>query len=206
MSRTFLVELPNGPAWDPARGLREQPLWDEHAAFVDRLHEQGAIQFAGRLADGSGAITVVEAESADALRRLFGDDPWLETGTLALGAVRGWELYLDARRNGRPPARPGSPAFVVERPVGADWVAGRGPREQPLWDEHAAYIDAIYERGAIVLAGPLVDEPGAVLVLEAENEDGARELLAGDPWIVDADILRVGRVRGWRILLDPRSP
>ena len=94
--------------------------------------------------------------------------------------------------------------FIVERPTGDAWIAGRGPRGQPLWDEHAAYMDDLYDRGAILLAGPLVDGSGAVLVMEAADEDDVRRLLAGDPWVVDADILRVGEVRAWELYLDAR--
>jgi hypothetical protein len=94
--------------------------------------------------------------------------------------------------------------FIVERPVGDAWLSGRGPREQRLWDEHAAFIDALFDAGAIVLAGPLVDGSGAVLVMEATDEHEVRRLLAEDPWIVSADILRVGEVREWRLYLDAR--
>jgi uncharacterized protein YciI len=95
--------------------------------------------------------------------------------------------------------------FIVERPVGAEWLPGRGAREQPLWDEHAAFTDALYESGAIVLAGPLVDGSGSVVVMEAADEPEVRRLLAGDPWLVDGDILRVGDVREWRLFLDSRK-
>ena len=92
--------------------------------------------------------------------------------------------------------------FVVDRPVGSEWIAGRGPREQRLWDEHAEFMDALFDAGAIVLAGPFVDGSGAVLVMEANDDREVRRLLARDPWVVDADILRVGDVREWEIFLD----
>ncbi len=102
----------------------------------------------------------------------------------------------------REPAQPG--VFIVERPTGDDWIPGRGPREQPLWDEHAQFMDALFDRGAIVLGGPLVDGSGAVLVMEATDDDDVRRQLAPDPWIVDADVLRVGEIRKWRLYLDSR--
>jgi uncharacterized protein YciI len=94
--------------------------------------------------------------------------------------------------------------FLVDRPHGTEWIAGRGPREQPLWDEHARFMDAVFDAGVIVLAGPLADGSGAVLVMEATDEREVRRLLARDPWIVDADILGVGEVREWDIFLDGR--
>ena len=95
--------------------------------------------------------------------------------------------------------------FIVERPVGAQWIPGRGAREQPLWDEHAAFTDALYEAGAIVLGGPLADGSGSVIVMEAADASEVRRLLADDPWLVDGDILRLGDVREWRLFLDSRK-
>jgi uncharacterized protein len=91
--------------------------------------------------------------------------------------------------------------FIVERPIGDAWVRGRGAREQPLWDEHATFTDALFDRGAIVLAGPLVDGTGSVVVIEAADEAEVRRMLAGDPWIADADILQVGEIREWNLFL-----
>ena len=96
------------------------------------------------------------------------------------------------------------PTFIVERPTGSAWVAGVDTREQPLWDEHAAFMDELFERGAVVLAGPLADGAGAaVSVMEAASADEVRALLAADPWVTK-DILGVGEVREWRIFLDAR--
>ena len=48
--RTFIVERPARSAWVPGRGAREQPLWDEHAEFMDALFATGVI-FARRVAE-----------------------------------------------------------------------------------------------------------------------------------------------------------
>ena len=86
---------------------------------------------------------------------------------------------------------------------GDEWERGVDTREQPLWDEHAAFMDDLFERGLVRLAGPIVDAGGEALsVMEGESEAALRELLAADPWCRDRDVLRVGRIRGWRIFLD----
>jgi hypothetical protein len=95
------------------------------------------------------------------------------------------------------------PTFLVERVPGADWVVGTDTREQPLWDEHAAFMDDLFARGLVRLGGPIAGAGGeALAVMEGESEAALRELLAADPWCRDADILRVGRVREWRLFLD----
>jgi uncharacterized protein YciI len=98
------------------------------------------------------------------------------------------------------------PTFLVDRSPGADWVHGIDTREQRLWDEHAAFMDDVYERGHVVLAGPIMGGAGeAVLVMEAGSEESIRELFADDPWCRDADILGVGRIREWRLFFDARG-
>jgi len=98
------------------------------------------------------------------------------------------------------------PTFLVERSPGAEWLPDLDTREQPLWDEHAAFMDDVFGRGLVVLAGPFVDGGGdAALVMEAASEAAIRDVFAADPWCRDRDILRVGRIRGWRIFLDARD-
>ena len=55
--------------------------------------------------------------------------------------------------------------FVVDRPAGSEWLPGKGAREQPLWPEHAAFMDDLFERGLIALGGPFLDGSGAMVVL-----------------------------------------
>jgi uncharacterized protein YciI len=98
------------------------------------------------------------------------------------------------------------PTFIVERPAGVEWLPGVGAREQPLWDEHAVFMDDLFERGYVVLGGPLEDGSGAVVVVEADTEDDVRSLLAGDPWCSGGrDIQGVGRIRAWQIFLGART-
>jgi uncharacterized protein YciI len=95
------------------------------------------------------------------------------------------------------------PTFLVERTPGSDWVAGVDTREQPLWDEHAAFMDDLFERGLVRIAGPIAGGAGeALTVMDGESEEALRQLLAGDPWCADQDLLRVGRIREWRVFLD----
>ena len=96
--------------------------------------------------------------------------------------------------------------FVVDRPAGVEWVAGKGAREQPLWDEHAAFMDDLFERRVIALGGPFLDDSGAMLVMRVTDESEARALLEPDPWCSNGrDIQGIGRIRPWTIFLDSRG-
>ncbi|HYH13352.1 MAG TPA: YciI family protein [Thermomicrobiales bacterium] len=80
----------------------------------------------------------------------------------------------------------------------------KGPREQPYWDEHARFIDRLVDAGFIVMGGPLVDEGGALLIVDAPSEDDVRGTLRDDPWYVHG-ILDLVAVMQWEIFVDRRS-
>jgi uncharacterized protein YciI len=90
--------------------------------------------------------------------------------------------------------------LVVEHRSGPEWKAGRPLEEQSGWQSHAAFMDALVERGLIVLGGPLADEFRVVLVFEAESEEAVRAALEPDPWIPSH--LSVGSIEPWTIRLD----
>jgi uncharacterized protein YciI len=90
----FAVIRESGPAWDRSRAMREQDAWDEHAAFMDGLADDGFIVLGGPLGDGSRALHIVEAESEQAARGRFADDPWSRMGVLRVASVEPWEVLL----------------------------------------------------------------------------------------------------------------
>jgi uncharacterized protein YciI len=99
MSGYFLIRQARGPQWDASCGRREQPGWNEHAAFIDRLGEDGRILLAGPVGDvdGEHAVLVVQAVSEGDALALFADDPWLDT-VLQIESVEPWTLWIGADR------------------------------------------------------------------------------------------------------------
>jgi hypothetical protein len=93
----FLVILSQtGPEWDAARPLEEQSGWDEHAAFMDGLVENGFVVLGGPLPNRRVAHAV-EAESEDSVRATWARDPWSDTHLL-VESVEPWTIRLDGRR------------------------------------------------------------------------------------------------------------
>jgi uncharacterized protein YciI len=86
---------------------------------------------------------------------------------------------------------------------GPAWVAGRPTREQPYWDEHAAFIDGLTAEDRIMLAGPFADWTGALQILRGEVST-VEQFLAADPWIVKG-VFAPPRVRPWLIWVDERT-
>ncbi len=97
MADYYLVKLARGPAWDHARGRREQDGWDEHAAFMDALTEEGVIVLGGPVGDVDGEHTlhVVDMESEAAIRARLADDPWADD-LLTIESVEPWWVWLRA--------------------------------------------------------------------------------------------------------------
>ncbi len=91
--------MEHGGPWDWSRGLREQEGWDEHAAFMDALVEDGFVVLGGPL-DEKEVLLVVDADDEESVRARFAVDPWVENGMLAIAAVRPWTVLLEGRLGG----------------------------------------------------------------------------------------------------------
>ena len=72
--------------------------------------------------------------------------------------------------------------FLVFRNPGPSWVPGLSSRQQPLWEEHAHFMDRLFEQGRIVLGGPYADSSRVLLVVQARDAAEASDLFRGDPW------------------------
>jgi uncharacterized protein len=94
--------------------------------------------------------------------------------------------------------------FVAISSAGPARDFSKGTREQPFWDEHAAYVDQLVAEGFILMGGPLVDEGGSLLIFNAEDENEVREKLKNDPWMING-ILKLESVKRWQIFIDNRK-
>jgi len=94
----YAVRLVHGPGWDPSRPIRKQDGWDEHAAFMDGLVDDGFLILGGPVGDGEQTLHVVEADGEDDARTRLARDPWASAGLLRVGTIEPWALWLDSRR------------------------------------------------------------------------------------------------------------
>ena len=95
--RLFVVVREAGPRWDPARPLREQAAWHEHAAFMDSLVEEGFILLGGPLEGDREVLHVVDAPSEEAIHERLADDNWTQNRMLETVSVERWTILLDGR-------------------------------------------------------------------------------------------------------------
>ena len=98
MKNTFVVISSAGPNRDLSKGTREQPFWDEHAEFIDRLVGEGSILMGGPLVDEGGSLLIFNAEDEIEVREKLKNDPWSEHGNLKLESVKRWQIFIDVRK------------------------------------------------------------------------------------------------------------
>ncbi len=73
-------------------------------------------------------------------------------------------------------------------------------RRAPYREQHLAHAKAAYERGEIVMAGPLTDPvDGAVLICKGDSPAVAEEFARQDPY-VKAGLITEWRVRSWKVV------
>lgn len=99
------------------------------------------------------------------------------------------------------------PVFAVTTAKGANWDHARDIRQQPLWEQHAAFADQLTDSGVIIIGGPIASEDGediALLAVEAADEETLRSIFDADPWTVHK-VFRIKNVRSWALWLDGKS-
>ncbi|WP_203818247.1 YciI family protein [Paractinoplanes ferrugineus] len=50
-------------------------------------------------------------------------------------------------------------------------------------DEHLAFLDGLAKQGKLVIAGRQTPPVGGLVMIDAETEEEARELMSGDPYL-----------------------
>jgi uncharacterized protein YciI len=98
MKKTFVTISSAGPNRDPSKATGEQPLWDQHATFIDQLVAEGFILMGGPLVDEGGAMLIVSADDEDEVLEKLKNDPWFERDILKLESVKRWEIFIDERK------------------------------------------------------------------------------------------------------------
>jgi uncharacterized protein YciI len=91
----WVIRVQRGGPWDWSRGMREQDGWDEHAAYMDGIFDEGWLLLAGPLEGDRHTMWVVEAESEEEIRRRMQEDPWSKNGMLAPVSIERWDIVMD---------------------------------------------------------------------------------------------------------------
>jgi uncharacterized protein YciI len=92
----YAVLRERGENWDARLPMRQQELWDEHAAFMNALVDDGFVVLGGPLGGGEKILLIIDAESEQAIEARLADDPWTPLGLLRIAKVERWEILLSA--------------------------------------------------------------------------------------------------------------
>lgn len=93
----FAVRVERGGPWDWSRGLREQDGFDEHAAFMDALVDEGFIVLGGPLEGDREILHAICAGSEQEIRDRLAHDNWSKNGMLTIKTIEPWTILLDGR-------------------------------------------------------------------------------------------------------------
>ena len=94
----YAVLRERGENWDARLPMRQQEQWEEHAAFMDALADDGFVVLGGPLGDGEKILLIIAAESEQAIEARLADDPWTPLGLLRIAKVERWEILLNASK------------------------------------------------------------------------------------------------------------
>ena len=83
-----------GPGWNPSLRRRQQEKWDEHAAFMDGLVEEGFVVLGGPVGNGDEVLLIVRAGSDREIEARLAADPWLPMEILRIAKIERWEILL----------------------------------------------------------------------------------------------------------------
>jgi uncharacterized protein YciI len=86
----FVVIREIGPGWDPAKPLRAQAAWDEHADFINALAAENIVLLGGALGGGGSFLLLVNAGSEAEIRRRLQEDPWTRMELLRIRSIEPW--------------------------------------------------------------------------------------------------------------------
>jgi uncharacterized protein YciI len=88
--------------------------------------------------------------------------------------------------------------FMVMRRYGLPYAPGRPLEEQPDWEAHRAFMNALEAEELVRLGGPLQEREDVLLVFRAKDKEEIERRLADDPW-TRSGLLSTTRISRWEL-------
>jgi uncharacterized protein YciI len=81
-----------------------------------------------------------------------------------------------------------------------DFAATMTDEERSVWAHHFAHLQQLLADGVLIIAGPTLGSINTgIAVIDADDEDAARAIMAADPVIISG--LATGELRPFRVSL-----
>jgi uncharacterized protein YciI len=90
--------------------------------------------------------------------------------------------------------------FLVTRFHESAWDHSKPLEQQPEWQAHADYMDALADEGFIVLGGPIVGTDDVLLIIRASSPEEIEKRLADDVW-TRRGLLTTREIHPWQLRL-----
>jgi len=87
--RYFVLIQAPGPAWDHAKGFRDQPGLEQHVGYMQRYFDTGKIVLGGPFLDDSGGMMIFDLAAIDEAHAIAEADPTVKSGLLTV-TVKPW--------------------------------------------------------------------------------------------------------------------
>jgi uncharacterized protein YciI len=103
----------------------------------------------------------------------------LAVGLLSLSAAESREHTDAAAQSGKS----GKQYFILIYTTEAAWKS-KGMAEIPL-GKHYAYVEKLVADKKLIVGGPFKDSSGAILIIQADDEKEARQIMDNEPLFID---------------------
>jgi len=90
--------------------------------------------------------------------------------------------------------------FAVTREHGSSWNESLPMSEQRNYSQHSDYMGTLFDKGFVILGGPIGDGKRILLIYNTEDEKLLQTWLADDPW-TPLDVLKTIKIEPWEILI-----
>ena len=98
-----------------------------------------------------------------------------------------------------------SKTFILLFDPGPNWDESGEVEEQKYWNAHTQFVDDLFNKGKVILAGSIVYHDRIVIIYESKSESEIRITFKDDPFIKNG-ILSLESVMEWKVRLDQRNP
>jgi len=173
-----------------ADGSGDPDLQRAHIASLERRWREGTLVGAGPVGEDGRlrGLLLIVAPDADRARAIAADDPAVKAGRLDVEVHPWWgprdvgaayKAAMEAHPAAKPKMRAYQLAFLRRGP---SWAPGESPEHQALQERHMAHIREMAASGALVAAGPFLDdgELRGIFVFATDAADAQRRA-AEDP-------------------------
>ena len=94
--KNFLITFKKGKNFVEGKTNLEQPFWNEHVSFVEKLYNEGKLKLGGPTSDYEFIYILFAAEDETQVENIFKKDPFIINHIFEIQQIKNWHLYIDS--------------------------------------------------------------------------------------------------------------